>query len=184
MHHLLDNNRHLFEKTIEFFKNDISSLRTGRVSPNIVENVKVESYGTVSELITLASISSSDPHTIVIKPWDKSILKDIERAIRAADLNINPVVDSEFVRLNFPPLTEESRKNLVKILGKKAEEAKVALRGQREKIKDTILAAERNKEIAEDERFQALKELDDLTKQYGDKVKEIADQKEAEIMKI
>ncbi|KKP91250.1 MAG: Ribosome-recycling factor Frr, partial [Parcubacteria group bacterium GW2011_GWA2_36_10] len=98
--------------------------------------------------------------------------------------NINPVVDSEFVRLNFPPLTEESRKNLVKILGKKSEEAKVALRGQREKIKDVILAAERNKEIAEDERFQALKELDDLTKQYGDKIKEIADQKEAEIMKI
>jgi len=91
MHHLLDSQRHHFEKTIEFFKNDISSLRTGRVSPSIVENVKVESYGTVSELLTLASISSSDPHTIVIKPWDKGILKDIERAIRMADLNINPV---------------------------------------------------------------------------------------------
>lgn len=184
MHHLLDTHRQQFDKTIEFFKTDISSLRTGRVSPSIVETVKVESYGTISELITLASISSSDPHTIVIKPWDKSILKDIERAIRAADLNINPVVDSEFVRLNFPPLTEESRKNLVKILGKKSEEAKVALRGQREKVKDFVLAAERNKEIAEDEKFQVLKELDDLTKQYSDKIKEIADQKEVEIMKI
>lgn len=184
MHQILETNIHHFDKTIDFFKHDISSLRTGRVSPSLVEGVKVESYGTISELITLASISTPEPYTIVIKPWDKSILKDIERAIRTADLNINPVVDSEFVRLNFPPLTEESRKNLVKILNKKAEEAKVALRGQREKIKDSVQDAERNKDISEDEKFQALKELDELTKQYGDKIKVIADQKEAEIMKI
>ncbi|MBP9802016.1 ribosome recycling factor [Patescibacteria group bacterium] len=184
MHNLVENNRAHYDKTLEFLKNDISSLRTGRVSPSLVENVKVESYGVFSELVQLANISSPEPHSIVIKPWDKSILKNIEKALQVSDLNVNPVVDGENVRLNFPALTEESRKELVKILNKKLEDTKVSLRGQREKIKDVVLLAEKNKEISEDEKFNALEDLDKMTKDYNEKIKEIGLKKEEEIMKI
>ena len=184
MHNVVENNRSQYEKTLEFLKTDIGSLRTGRISPSLVETVSVESYGTVSELMQLASISAPEPQTIVIKPWDKNILKDIEKALNASDLNVNPVVDSDIIRLNFPPLTEESRTELVKLLHKKLEDSRVALRSQREKIKESILALEKSKEISEDERFQALKDLDEMTKDYNTKIKEIGDQKEKEIMTV
>ena len=109
---------------------------------------------------------------------------DIEKALNASDLNVNPVVDSDIIRLNFPPLTEESRTELVKLLHKKLEDSRVALRSQREKIKESILALEKSKEISEDERFQALKDLDEMTKDYNTKIKEIGDQKEKEIMTV
>lgn len=184
MHSIVENNRAHYEKTLEFLQQDITSLRTGRVSPSLVEGVKVESYGTFSDLVQLASISTPEPQTIAIKPWDKSILKNIEKALQSSDLNVNPVVDGELVRLNFPPLTEESRKELVKILHKKLEETKVTLKSQREKIKDSILALEKSKEISEDEKFTALEDLDKITKDYNEKIKDIGLKKENEIMKI
>ncbi|MCB9802687.1 ribosome recycling factor [Candidatus Nomurabacteria bacterium] len=184
MNSIVENNRAQYERTIEFLEQDISSLRTGRVSPSLVENVKVESYGTFSDLMQLASISAPEPQTIAIKPWDKSILKNIEKALQTCDLNVNPVVDGDIVRLNFPSLTEESRKELVKILHKKLEDAKIALKGQREKVKDSILALEKSKEISEDEKFNALEDLDKMTKDYNEKVKEVGLRKEEEIMKI
>ncbi len=184
MHSIVENNKIQYDKALDYLRNDITSLRTGRVSPSLVESVKVESYGVFSDLMQLASISSPEPHTIVIKPWDKGVLKSIEKALQTSDLNVNPVVDGEIVRLNFPPLTEEGRRELVKILNKKLEETKVALRGHREKIKDLVLAAERNKELSEDEKFNALEDLDKLTKDYNEKIKEIGLKKEEEIMKI
>ena len=157
MHTIIEKSKEHYEKTIEFLKSDIGSLRTGRISPSLVEKILIESYGTSSELLQLAAISSPEPQTIAIKPWDKSILKDIERALQSSDLNVNPVVDGDMVRLNFPSLTEESRKELVKILHKKLEEARIALRSQREKIKEDVVSLEKSKEITEDDRFQALK---------------------------
>jgi len=150
----------------------------------LVEAIQVESYGTTSDLMQLAAISTPEPRTISIKPWDKNILKDIERALAKSDLNVNPIVDGDIVRLNFPSLTEESRKELVKILSKKLEEARIALRSQREKIKEDVISLEKSKEISEDEKFQALKELDDMTKEYNEKIKELGDSKEKEIMTI
>ncbi len=138
----------------------------------------------MTELMQLASITSPEPHSIAIKPWDKNIIKDIDKALQASDLNVSPVIDGEIVRLNFPPLTEESRKDLVKTLHKKLEEARIALRGQRDKIKDSVITLEKNKEISEDEKFQELKNLDEVTKEYNDKLKEISDNKEKEIMTI
>lgn len=173
-----------FDKTIEFLKQDISSLRTGRISPSIVESVMVDSYGVKTELMQLAAITSPEPQSIAIKPWDKNILKDIERALSSSDLNVNPIVDGELVRLNFPPLTEESRKDLVKILHKKLEESRITLRGQREKIREDIVSLEKNKEISEDEKFQGLKDLDDLVKEYNENIKKIGEEKEKEIMTI
>lgn len=184
MNKILEDNKEQYEKTLEFFKNDINSLRTGRVAPSLVESVKIESYGTVSELMQLAAITSPEPQTIVIKPWDKGIIKDIERALQGSDLNINPVVDGDIIRINFPPLTEESRKELVKILHKKLEESRITLRQKRDKIKEGIIALEKSKEITEDDRFKSLKDLDDLTKEYNDKIKEISDNKEKEIMTV
>lgn len=181
---ILDDNKNLFDKTIDFLINDIASLRTGRVSPSLVENVMIDSYGVKTELLQLAAISTPEPQTIAIKPWDRNILKDIERALAASDLSVNPIVDSDVVRLNFPPLTEETRKDLVKKLHKKLEENRISLRAQREKVKDEVLAAEKNKEISEDEKFQLLKDLDELTKEYNEKIKKIGDDKEAEIMTI
>ncbi|MBT4349807.1 ribosome recycling factor [bacterium] len=184
MHTMIESNKAHYDKTIEFLKTDIESLRTGRISPSLVETIKVESYGTVSDLVQLASISAPEPQTIAIKPWDKGILKDIERALMSSDLNVNPVVDSDLVRLNFPALTEESRKDLVKILHKKLEETRITLKSQREKIKDTVVNAEKAKEITEDDRFQALKELDEMTKEYNEKIKLLGTEKEQEIMKV
>ncbi len=184
MHQTILDNKEQFDKTIEFLKSDVNTLRTGRISPSIVEKIKVEAYGTVSELLQLASISSPEPQTIAIKPWDKGVLKDIERAIQISDLNINPVMDSDLIRLNFPPLTEERRKDLVKVLHKKLEEGRIILRVQREKIKDEVMALEKDKQMSEDEKFQALKDLDNMTKEYNDKIKELGDKKEQEIMTI
>lgn len=184
MHQFISQNKDLFNKTIEYLKTDINTLRTGRIAPSVVEKVKVEAYGTTSELLQLAAISSPEPQTIVIKPWDRGVLKDIERAIQVADLNINPVVDGDLIRLNFPPLTEERRKELVKVLHKKLEEARITLRGQREKVREEVMNKEKNKEMSEDEKFQALKDLDTITKEYNDLIKEIGDKKEQEIMTI
>ncbi|MFA5126458.1 MAG: ribosome recycling factor [Patescibacteria group bacterium] len=184
MHPLVQKNKEQYEKTLEFLKSDLGSLRTGRVAPSVVEKIKVESYGTVSELLQLAAIHTPEPQTIAIKPWDKNIVKDIERAIQSSDLNVNPVVDGDLIRLNFPPLTEERRKDLVKILHKKLEDSRVTLRSQREKNREDIIALEKAKEISEDEKFQALKDLDVMTKEYNDKIKVIGDQKEQEIMKV
>ena len=114
MNSIIEKDKPQFEKVLEFFKKDITSLRTGRAAPSLVEAVKVECYGTKSDLMQLASITAPEPQTITIKPWDKNILKDIERALQSSDLNINPVVDSDLIRINFPSLTEESRKELVK----------------------------------------------------------------------
>ncbi|MBU1203090.1 ribosome recycling factor [Patescibacteria group bacterium] len=184
MHNLIETNKEHFDKTIDFLKKDIGSLRTGRISPSLVEKIMVESYGVKTELLQLAAISSPEPQSIAIKPWDKGVVSSIEKAINQSDLNVNPVVDGDLVRLNFPPLTEESRKNLVKILHKKLEESRIALRGQREKIREDIISKERSGEIAEDGKFQALNDLDELIKEYNEKIKQIGDEKEKEIMTI
>ncbi len=184
MNTIIEDSKNNFEKTLKFLRDNISSLKTGRVSPSLVEKILVESYGTKSELINLAAISSPDSRTINIKPWDKGIIKDIERAIINCDLNVNPIADKDLIRLNFPKLTEESRKELVKVLYKKLEESRISLRKQRDKIKETIIALEKTKEINEDEKFTSLKELDNIIKDYNNKIKTIGEDKEKEIMTI
>src|SRR3989338_10371633 len=171
-------------KTVDFFKKDISSLRTGRANPSILDGILVEVYGAKTPLISLASISVPEARSIVITPWDKNISKDIERAIVAADLGINPVNEGSKIRLVVPQLTEENRHELAKKLNEKMETARISLRKTRDEIKELIEAAFKSKTLNEDDKFRFLKELDEEIARQNDVLKEIKDKKEEEIMTI
>lgn len=173
-----------FEKSIDFFQKELSALRIGRANPNLVENVAVEAYGAKSTLKELASITVSDAKTLTIQPWDKSIIKAIESALQQADLGTSPIISENVIIINLPSITEENRLNIIKKLHQKEEEAKIAIKGQREKIRERIIIEEKGKIISEDEKYKFLDELDLLTKQYNDKAKVLTDKKESEIRQI
>lgn len=173
-----------FEKVVAHFKEDIGGLRTGRATAAIVEGVLVEAYGSMMEIRALGTIGCPDARTIVVDPWDKSLMKNIEKAISDARVGTNPIVDGQIIRLSFPPMTEDSRKQVVKSLKQKLEEARIALRQTREDLKEGILAREKAGGIGEDERFRQTAELDELTKEYNGKLEEMAEHKEEEIMTI
>lgn len=173
-----------FAKTLEFFKKDIASLRTGRVNPSILDGILVEAYGTKTPLVGLASINVPEARSIVIAPWDKTIAKDIEKAITAANLGINPVNEGAQIRLVVPQLTEENRKELVKKLNEKFEAARISLRQTRDEIKESIEAAFKNKDLSEDDKFRFIKELDEEISRQNDELKKIKDKKEEEVMTI
>lgn len=173
-----------YEKACEHLKIEISSLKTGRATPLLVENILVESYGMKMPLKQVASISVPEARSILIEPWDKSIIKEIEKSIVNSNIGLNPVNEGQKLRINIPSLTEEDRKKLVKILNQKVEAAKIVIRGIRDKIRDDIQKMEKAKEIAEDERFRLQKELDEFTGTYNDKLKEIGEKKEEEINRI
>lgn len=165
---------------IDHLHEELGSLRTGRASPALVENVTIMAYGAPMELKGVASITVSDAKTIVIEPWDKSLLQAIEKGIRDADIGINPAVDGQLVRISLPQMTEENRKKLVKIMKEKIEEAKIALRGVREHGREAL----KKMEIGEDEKFKALDEMDKTTKDFTVLVDEIGVKKEEEIMTV
>lgn len=173
-----------FDGCIEFFRQEIAKLRTGRASPSLVEHITVEAYGARTPLQHLATITTPDPRTIVVQPWDRTILKDIEKAISTSDMNITPSSDGVAIRLTMPPLSEENRRNLVKFLHQRAEQCRVALRQHREHIRETIVREEKEKMISEDEKFKRLKQLDDLMKDYMEKVQTVTTHKEGEIMMV
>lgn len=173
-----------FIKAMDFFKKDISGLRTGRANPAILDGIQVESYGVKTALIGLASINVPEARSIVVTPWDKSIIKDIEKAIVAADLGINPLNEGDKIRLVVSQLTEENRKELVKKLNEKMETARIALRQIRDQIKESIEVAFKNKAMSEDDKFRFIKELDEEITRQNDALKKIKDKKEEEIMTI
>ena len=177
-------NIELFEKSIEFLRQDISSLRTGRATPALVEDITVEAYGTKQPLKAVASISVADAKTINVDPWDKSLSQAIENAIRNSDVGINPVNDGKLIRLPLPDLNAERRQELIKVLHKKLEQARVSLRKIREDVRNEIDKAEKAKTISEDEKFNEQDDLEKLVKEYNDRVKEIGDEKEKEITTI
>lgn len=184
MHTVIDDFRPEFEHVIEFFKSELSSLRTGRANAALVEDIPVEAYGGTMNVKGVGSILVPDSKTIMIEPWDKALTKEIEKAIRQAPIGVNPVVDGSRVRITLPPLTEEGRRELAKIVGKKAEEAHIGIRGVREKAKEEIGRMEKDKEISEDERFRLQEGLEASVKLWNDKVREMAAEKEQEIMTI
>ena len=181
---LLTEKKPEFEQVVLHYANELGALRSGRANPALVERVMVEAYGSTMPLKGVASVSVPDAKTLAIDPWDAGLVKDIERALVLADLGITPTVQGKTIRLVMPMMTEERRKQLVKVVKEKAEEARVAARAVREKIRDTVLGMEKNKEIAEDERYRLQDELDKMTKQFNEEIEKLAMEKEQEIMTV
>ena len=184
MNQFINNKQEEFIKAIDFFKKDIANLRTGRANPAVLDSIQVEVYGAKTQLNGLASITVPEARSIVVAPWDKNIIKDIEKAITSAGLGVSVVNEGDKLRLTVPQLTEENRLDLVKKLSEKMEAARVAVRQVRDEIKNNIEQAEENKEIAEDDKFKFIKELNEEIGKRNDELKEIRDGKEKEIMTI
>ena len=171
-------------KSVEALHSDLLGIRTGRASPALVERLRVEYYGTPTQLIELASISAPEPQLLTIRPWDASALKDIERAILQSDLGLTPTSDGKIIRLIIPPLTEERRRDLTKLVAKRVEEARVAVRNCRRDALNDLRELEKEKLVSEDEFYVAKEDLQKLTDKYIERVDEIGKAKEEEIMEI
>lgn len=173
-----------FIKAIDFFKKEITGIRTGRANPSILEGVQVEAYGAKSPINAVANINIADGNSMIIAPWDKGVIKEIEKAITDADLGLGVVNEGDKIRLSVPQMTEENRTDLVKKLNEKHEQARIAVRQIREDVKNIIESAEANKEIAEDDKFRFIKELDEEIGHKNDELKEIRDKKEEDVMTV
>ncbi len=184
MNQYVANKQEDFKKCIDFFKKEITSLRTGRANPSLLDGIQVEVYGSRTSVNGLANINVADSKTMLVVPWDKNIVKDIEKAIAEADLGISIINEGEQIRLVLPQMTEENRRNLVKKLNEKLEAAKIRVRHVREEIKEDIEKAFENKEISEDDKFRFLKELNEEVGKINQELKEIREKKENEIMTI
>jgi len=181
---IVDQNKEEFNKAIEHLKHDISSLRTGRATPALVEDVQVEAYGVKQPLKAVASISVQDAKTLVVSPWDKSVLQAVEAAIRLSPIGLNPVNDGKIIRLPLPELSQERRQDLIKVLHQKLEASRVAVRQIREDVRKEIDNQEKNKEISEDDKYKFQDDLEKLVKEFNDKIKLIGEDKEKEITTI
>ena len=171
-------------KTIDVVKANFASVRAGRANAGVLDRIMVEYYGTPTPLNQVASVSAPDPRTLVIQPWDATLLKAIEKAIQTSDLGINPQNDGRVVRLGFPQLTEERRKELTKQVKKYAEDGKVALRNLRREAMDDIKAAKKDGDITEDDQKNLEKQLQELTDKRCKDIDELCAKKEQELMAV
>ncbi len=172
------------EKAVGALRTDLMAIRTGRASPALVERITVEAYGSSMPLNQTATIAVPEPRLLTIRPWDTSIIGAIERAILKSDLGLTPSNDGKIIRLAIPSLTDERRHDLARVVNRRVEEGRVAIRNlRRDGLKD-MESLEKNKEISEDELFRAKDDLQELTDQYVKKLDEIGEQKQAEIMEV
>lgn len=169
---------------VRSLEDDLGAIRTGRASPALVEKLEVEYYGTPTELQQLANISAPEARLITIKPFDPGSLTDIERAILTSDLGLTPNNDGKLIRLNIPALTEERRHELVRVVGTRAEEARVAVRNVRRDVHNYLRELEKEKEISEDELRRAEDRLQEITDHYIQLVNEQSERKEAEVLEV
>ncbi len=172
------------EKSIDAFEKELGRVRTGRASVNLLDSVRVDYYGTPTPLNQLATLSVPEPRLITIKPWDVSIIKEIEKAILKSELGLTPNNDGKMIRVSIPALTQERRNELVKLVKKMAENCRVAVRNHRRKINDNLKQSKNDKEISEDEFFKAQEDVQQVTDSYIVKVDEIAEKKEKEILEF
>jgi ribosome recycling factor len=172
------------KKSVESLTMDLKGIRTGRASPALVERLRVDYYGTPTNLIELASISAPEPQLLTIRPWDANALKDIERAILQSDLGLTPSNDGKLIRLSIPPLTEERRRELTKVVAKRVEEARIAIRNCRRDGLNDLRELEKEKLVSEDDFYVGKDDLQELTDKYIETVDEIGQAKEQEIMEI
>ena len=172
------------DKALEHLEEEFGAVRAGRANPKVLDRITVEYYGSETPLNGVATISSPDARTLVIQPWDTKLLKEIQKAIQVSDLGINPQNDGRIIRLTFPQLTEDRRKELVKQIKKYAEEAKVAMRNIRRDGMDYVKKLKKNSEITEDDQKKAEKDLQDLLDKMIKKVDASLAAKEKELMSI
>lgn len=169
-------------KAVEATKSELSKIRTGKASPAILDAIRVDYYGTSVPIKQVASISVPEPRLISIQPWDKKLLPEIEKAILKSDLGLNPINDGNTIRLPIPPLTEERRRDLVRVVHKLGEEGRIAIRNIRRDANEKLKKAEKEGEISEDDAHRAMKEIQELTDQYIEEVDKVIKAKEQEIL--
>ncbi|MGM0602853.1 MAG: ribosome recycling factor [Bacillota bacterium] len=172
------------QKALESTKEDLNTIRTGRARPSLVENIKANNYGVATPIQQMAKIVAPEPRLIVIEPWDKNNIEAIEKAIMQENLGLNPNNDGNVIRINIPKLTEERRKELVKVLHEKAEKGRIVIRNIRRDANDMLKKYEKDGEISEDNMHRGLDNVQDLTDKYIDKIDSITDKKEKEIMEV
>lgn len=169
---------------VEALKKDFGSIRTGRASLSLLDGIQVEYYGNPTPLTQVAALSTPDSRQILIQPWEPKTIAEIERAILKSDLDLTPTNDGKVIRINIPALTEERRKQLVKVVKKRAEEAKISIRNIRREFNESLKKLEKNKEISEDDLKKSLDEVQKLTDDFIKKVDERLEHKEQEIMEV
>lgn len=170
------------EKVLGDLRAEVSSLRTGRATPALVEDIEVEAYGSSQPLKALAAISTPEPRQVLIQPWDKSVIPAIEKAIQSSPLGVHPVVDGHGLRIVLPTLTEERKRDLVRVLREKVEQTRIHMRRIRDEAMKAVEARERAKEISEDERFREKQEAEKVVAEFNQKIEDTARAKEGEIM--
>ena len=175
---------HKMARAVEVLERDLQGIRTGRASTGLVERIHVDYYGTQTPLNQLAGISVPEPHQIVIQPWDRSVLGAIERAIIKSDIGLTPNVDGTVVRLNIPPLTEERRHDLVRVVHKRMEEARVEIRNLRREAADQLKKLERDGEVGADEGHRLLDTLQKTTDRHVAEVDRVGAAKEQEVLEV
>ena len=176
--------RSKLSKVGEFLRGELSQIRTGRASPALIENIQVDAYGTKMMLIEVGSITVLDPQNLVITPWDKGLIKSITKSIRESQASLNPVEESDRIRIPVPSLTEERRRELAKIVGVKAEECKNSIRNIRQDAMKDIEKMFNYKSIGEDEKFRLKEETEKIVKEFTDGVEEISETKRSEILTV
>lgn len=172
------------KKTVKVFKDELSSLRAGRANPTILDRISVDYYGSLTPLKQVANISAPEPRLLVIQPWDVNVISEIEKAILKSDLGINPSNDGKIIRLVIPQLTEERRKDLIKVLKKTNENAKVAVRNERRQANDHLKKIQKNGELTEDDLKKAEEQVQKLTDKYIEEIDKLTENKEQELMEV
>ncbi|MGE4453922.1 MAG: ribosome recycling factor [Sphaerochaeta sp.] len=184
MQQVLDTCENKMQKSLESLARDFAGLRTGRASASLLEKIRVDYYGAETPINQVATISIPEARTIVIQPWDKSVLGAIEKAILKSDLGLPPNNDGKLIRLNFPPLNEERRKQLVKNAKSTAEQSKVAIRNIRREAMDELKKLQKSSDISEDELKDGESKIQKMTDSYVEQITSLSDEKEKEIMEI
>jgi ribosome recycling factor len=184
LNEIFEHTKENMQKSIDALKRDFSSLRTGKVTTGIVDNIKVDYYGTMTALNQVGSVIATDATTISITPWEKTLLPVIEKAIREANIGVNPNNDGDFIKLFFPPMTSEQRQEIVKQAKGMVEHAKIAVRNVRKDGNDKIKKLEKDKELSEDESKKAQEQIQKITDEFIAKVDETFKAKEADILKV
>ena len=180
----IEDKRGEIEKTISHFKEEMTKIRTGRANPALIEDLMVDYYGSKTPLKQISNINVPEPKTLMIQPFSVDSLANIEAAIKMSDLNLSPNNDGEVIRISIPPLNEERRAELVKVLNKKAEDARILIRNTREEIWQEIQDMEKNGDIAEDDKFRGKERLQEAIDEYNKQIEEMREKIEQDIMTV